>query len=113
MEGTQYVTIQGNRFVELGSNAIVINKYNLGASVDANEFVWLGDSGVVVLGETDGIDGISNIQQPNMTSVTRNLFHETGIYIKQSSPIVQFLSRSSRFINNAIFNIPRAGMPLL
>jgi len=62
------------------------------------------------MGQTDGIDGVSNIQQPNMTSVTRNLFHETGIYIKQSAPMVQFLSRSSRFIGNIVFNAPRAGL---
>ena len=109
-EGTESLLLHGNRFLELSGNAVVIRSWNLAASIDANEFAWLGDSGVVLLGQSSGIDGISNHQQPTLTAITRNLFHEGGAYIKQSAPIVQFLSRSTRIIHNVIFNIPRAGI---
>ena len=110
MTGTQHIRLTGNTFTQLGSNAVVLQGYNVGVSIDASEFSWLADSGVVLLGESDGVDGVSNVNQPTNTSITRCLFRATGMYIKQSSPVVQFLSRSSRVVHNLMFNVPRAGV---
>jgi hypothetical protein len=38
------------------------------------------------------------------------LIHETGIYVKQSAPLLISVSRSVSVIGNLIFNIPRAGI---
>ncbi len=56
------------------------------------------------------MDGFSVASQPANTLIQSNLFHETGIYIKQSSPVLITLSRSVSVIGNLMFNMPRAAI---
>ena len=106
---TEDVTVHSSLFNQLGSNAVAISAYNLRSRVVHNEFAWLGDSGVVLLGRTDGIDGLRN-DQPTLALVQANLFHETGIYVKQASPVLISLSRSATVDGNLMFNVPRAAI---
>jgi hypothetical protein len=48
--------------------------------------------------------------QPANTLIQSNLIHETGIYIKQSSPVLIAVSRSVSVIGNLMFNMPRAAI---
>ena len=75
-----------------------------------NEFVWIGDSGIVLVGTTNGIDGFSVASQPANTLIQSNIFHETGIYVKQSALLLVTVSRSVSVIGNLMFNMPRAGI---
>jgi hypothetical protein len=84
--------------------------YNDATTISLNEFAWLGDSGIVLVGTTHGIDGFSVASQPANTLIQSNLFHETGIYIKQSSPVLITVSRSITVMGNLMFNMPRAGI---
>ena len=104
------VSVEGCLFTQLGGIGVLVSDWAQQVTVDSNEFAWLGDSGVALLGSSSGIDGVSNVQQPNGTTVSRNLLRETGIYVKQSSPVFQALSRSSRIVGNAMFNMPRAAV---
>ena len=106
---TEDVTVQSSLFTQLGSNAVAVSSYNLRTRIALNEFAWLGDSGVVLLGRTDGIDGLRN-DQPTLALIQANLFRETGIYVKQSSPVLISLSRSATVDSNLMFNVPRAGI---
>ena len=112
IEGTRFTSLTQNTFTQLGGNAVVVSDYNEGASVMWNEFVWLGESAVVLLGSVDGIDGVSNTDRPLFTNVIGNLMHELGVYIKQTAGVVQFLSSQSYIAQNVIFNVPRAGVNL-
>jgi outer membrane protein assembly factor BamB len=78
--------------------------------ITSNEFVWLGDSGIVLVGTTNGIDGFSVKSQPANTLIQSNVFHELGIYVKQSAPLLISVSRSVSVTGNLIFNVPRAGV---
>ena len=104
------VSVVGCLFTQLGGIAVLVSDWSQRVTIDSNEFSWLGDSGVALIGSSSGIDGVTNVLQPNGTTVSRNLLRETGIYVKQSAPIFQALSRSSRFLSNAMFNVPRAAV---
>lgn len=110
LTNTRNITITQNLFTQLGSNGLALIDYNDVTTISLNEFVWLGDSGIILVGTTNGIDGFSVASQPANTFIQSNLFHETGIYIKQSSPIFFTVSRSVSVVGNLMFNMPRAGI---
>jgi hypothetical protein len=89
---------------------VALIDYNNATSITLNEFVWLADSGIILVGSTNGMDGFSVASQPANTLIQSNLFHETGIYVKQSSPVLIAVSRSVSVIGNLMFNIPRAAI---
>jgi hypothetical protein len=107
---SRYVTIIDNLFTQLGSNGVALIDHNTDTSIVENEFVWLADSAIILVGSTDGIDGFSVNSQPTNTLIRSNLIHETGIYVKQSSPVFIAVSRSVFVIDNLMFNVPRAGI---
>jgi hypothetical protein len=107
---TKNITIAHNLFTQLGSNGITLIDYNDATSIISNEFVCLADSGIVLVGSTDGIDGFSMPSQPVNTLIQSNIIHEIGIYVKQSVPLLISVSRIVSAIGNLMFNIPRAGI---
>lgn len=65
----------------MGGSAIIVSDWNENVVVVNNEFSWLGESGVVVVGSADGLDGISNMNQPNGTIIAGSLFREVGMFV--------------------------------
>jgi hypothetical protein len=110
LTNTKNVTITHNLLTQLGSNGVAVIDYNEATTITLNEFVWLGDSAIVLVGTTDGIDGFTVASQPANTLIQSNLIHEIGIYVKQSAPVLIAVSRSVSVVGNLIFNIPRAGI---
>ncbi|CAF3852495.1 unnamed protein product [Rotaria sp. Silwood1] len=110
LTNTRNITITRNLFMEPGSNGVALIDYNDAISITLNEFVWLANSAIILVGSTNGIDGFSMASQPANTLIQSNLIHETGIYVKQSSPILISVSRSVSVIGNLMFNIPRAAI---
>ncbi|CAF1256144.1 unnamed protein product [Rotaria sp. Silwood1] len=110
LTNTRNITITRYLFMEPGSNGVALIDYNDAISITLNEFVWLANSAIILVGSTNGIDGFSMASQPANTLIQSNLIHETGIYVKQSSPILISVSRSVSVIGNLMFNIPRAAI---
>ncbi|CAF4130186.1 unnamed protein product, partial [Adineta steineri] len=110
LTNTKQISITHNIFTQLGSNGIALIDYNHLTSITLNEFVWLADSAIILVGSTNGIDGFSVASQPVNILIQSNLIHETGIYVKQSSPVLIAVSRSISVIGNLMFNIPRAAV---
>ncbi|CAF0888441.1 unnamed protein product [Rotaria sp. Silwood1] len=108
LTNTRNVTITRNLFTQLVCNGIAFIGYNDATSITLNEFVWLADSAIILVGSTNEIDGFSMTSQPVNTLIQSNLIHETGIYLKQSSPVLISVSRSVSVIGNRMFNMPRA-----
>ncbi|CAF1619649.1 unnamed protein product [Rotaria sp. Silwood1] len=104
LTNTRNITITRNLFMEPGSNGVALIDYNDATSITLNEFVWLADSAIILVGSTNGIDGFSVVSQPANTLIKSNLIHETGIYVKQSSSILISV------IGNLMFNIPRVAI---
>lgn len=101
--------VAGCTFSRLDGNAVVLNGFNRHASLDANEFAWLGESGIVSWGRVNGSDARDGLQ-PWGTQVTRNLCHEIGIYEKQTSCYFAALSGGANVSGNIFFNMPRAAV---
>ena len=110
LANTENITITNSLLTQLGGNGIAVIDYNQETTISLNEFSWLGDSGIILVGSTNGIDGFSVASQPADTIIQSNLFRETGIYIKQSSPVLVTVSRSVSVIGNLMFNMPRAAI---
>jgi hypothetical protein len=110
LRNTKNVTITHNMFTQLGSNGVAVIDYNDATAITLNEFVWLGDSAIILVGTTNGIDGFSVASQPANTLIKSNLIHEIGIYIKQSAAVLVAVSRSASIIGNLMFNVPRAAV---
>ena len=108
IEGGANITVRDCLFTQLATNAVAVSNWNLGVSIEDSEFAWLGDSGVIVLGSSALIDGVSNTDQPDLVTVRGCLFHETGAYVKQSAAVFVGLSRRVLLTGNAVFNVPRS-----
>ena len=67
-----------------------------------------GDSGIILLGSTVGVDG-SAPTYPNHNTVARCHLHEIGVYTKQTSCVGMQLSANSTFLDNVCYNGGRAG----
>ena len=110
LTNTINVTMTHNLLTEIGSNGVAVIDYNDATVITSNEFVWLADSAIILVGTTNGIDGFSVRSQPANTLIQSNIFHEIGVYVKQSSPVLIAVSRSVSVIGNVMFNMPRAGI---
>jgi hypothetical protein len=69
LTNTNNITITHNLLTQLGSNGVAVIDYNNATSITSNEFVWLADSGIVLVGTTNGIDGFSVASQPTNTLI--------------------------------------------
>jgi hypothetical protein len=110
LTNTKNITMTNNLLTQFGSIGVALSDYNDATSITSNELVWLADSGIILVGTTNGIDGYSVASQPVNTLIQPNLIHETGIYVKQSLPVLISVSRSVSVIGNLMFNMPRAAI---
>jgi hypothetical protein len=113
-EGTMFVTIDNSTFERIDGLSIFLSGFNRYALIQDSEFVWLGETAIALWGYTRGspIAGMgpdtTNGDQPRNTTITRNYFHELGIFQKQSSAVFQAESGLSIISNNVMLNGPRA-----
>jgi hypothetical protein len=123
-EGTERLNISQNELTHLDGVGISLNGYHRHATIERNDFSWIGDSAMAAWGDTSqclnqncskkvpykvGPDARGG-EQPRGTTVERNLVREIGLWQKQSSFWFQALSAESRIIDNVHFNGPRAGI---
>jgi hypothetical protein len=108
-EGTEGFQVVGCVFDSVGGNGLLISNYARNTSIAGNEFVWTGDSAIVVVGSTNLIDGTSG-NQPIGTQVIGNLVHELGIWGKQTAAYFQALTYETYLGYNVFFNGPRSGI---
>eukprot|EP01060_Flectonema_neradi_P033223 TRINITY_DN550_c0_g1_i1.p1 TRINITY_DN550_c0_g1~~TRINITY_DN550_c0_g1_i1.p1 ORF type:complete len:848 (+),score=215.29 TRINITY_DN550_c0_g1_i1:43-2586(+) len=109
IERTEHTTVRNCLFRRVDGNAVMISGYNRYATMDGNEFNWIGDSAMAAWGYTkehDGTDG----DQPRYTQIVNNVCHELGIFQLQSSCWFQAKTALSNVTNNLFYNGPRAGI---
>eukprot|EP01063_Lacrimia_lanifica_P013035 TRINITY_DN196_c0_g1_i2.p1 TRINITY_DN196_c0_g1~~TRINITY_DN196_c0_g1_i2.p1 ORF type:complete len:793 (+),score=349.08 TRINITY_DN196_c0_g1_i2:64-2442(+) len=117
LEGTEGVHVTDCHLTRLDGNAVMISKYNRNATVERNEFSWIGGSGVASWGFTnetganplEGFDGTDG-NHPRYNTIRGNLIREVGHYEKQTSFYVQAKTALTVLENNVFFNGPRAGI---
>ena len=104
----EQVSVRDCVFNQTGGNALMLSGGVTNSTVEANEFVHTGDSAVLLLGRTQGIDGTAPTY-PNHNRIAYNLMHEIGAYGKQTSCVFHSLAANSTVTGNVCFNGPRAG----
>jgi hypothetical protein len=103
------VTVTNCSFEQVGGNGLLLSNNVQRAQVTHNEFVKLGDSAVVSIGRSNGIDGTAETY-PQDNVVANNHMHEIGIYGKQTSCYFQALGKNTTLKDNVCYNGPRAGI---
>eukprot|EP00054_Salpingoeca_dolichothecata_P007214 m.41893 g.41893 ORF g.41893 m.41893 type:complete len:814 (+) comp16925_c0_seq2:2-2443(+) len=115
-EYTENLVIDSIKQTRIGGNGIMLSKYNLNATIQRSEFEWMGGSAIALWGYTDeisdgGIHGVDGTDGnfPRYTLVQLNLFHEIGVWEKQSSAVFSGKAAQSTLRWNVVFNLARAG----
>jgi hypothetical protein len=116
LEGVAGAAIEACSFSRLDNGGVFVGGYARGVSVTDSEFAWLGENGVVTLGDTAGApvegwgpDGSAGLQ-PRGTQVLRNFAHELGVVNKQSCFFFQAVSDNATLDGNVVFNGARHGV---
>eukprot|EP01043_Picozoa_sp_COSAG02_P076910 COSAG02_NODE_16578_length_1073_cov_1.312115_1_plen_83_part_00 len=78
IEGAEGSTITNCFFVRLGGNAIGLSGHAWRTTVSDSEFLKIGDSAIVSVGDFKLNDGVSSDAYPLDTMITKNHFHEIG-----------------------------------
>eukprot|EP01060_Flectonema_neradi_P016246 TRINITY_DN2283_c0_g1_i15.p1 TRINITY_DN2283_c0_g1~~TRINITY_DN2283_c0_g1_i15.p1 ORF type:complete len:827 (+),score=196.14 TRINITY_DN2283_c0_g1_i15:61-2541(+) len=108
IEDSHRINVTGCEFIETGGNAVILSNNVTFSHIESNEFYRTGDSGIVSLGMTNGINGMAATYPMNNT-IAFNHMHEYGVYGKQTSCYFQSLTANSTVFGNICYNGPRAG----
>eukprot|EP00041_Stephanoeca_diplocostata_P031274 m.971050 g.971050 ORF g.971050 m.971050 type:complete len:945 (+) comp23926_c0_seq7:45-2879(+) len=109
VEGAVNPVVQRCVFDAPGGNGLLLSNYVRGAVVAQNEFKYVGDTAVVLLGSTRLCDATGG-NQPRASLVHGNFIHEVGLYGKQGCGMFQSLAMETTYTHNIVFNGPRAGV---
>eukprot|EP01116_Phalansterium_solitarium_P015500 TRINITY_DN3430_c0_g1_i14.p1 TRINITY_DN3430_c0_g1~~TRINITY_DN3430_c0_g1_i14.p1 ORF type:complete len:713 (-),score=258.61 TRINITY_DN3430_c0_g1_i14:400-2538(-) len=117
LEGTEQARVSGCVFERIDGSAILVSAYNRNATIQYNEFYYIGESCIASWGNTEGGDirlpegyGLDGTQgnQPRFNQILYNWAHEIGIWEKQSSFYTQFKTMLNHVEGNVVYNGPRA-----
>ena len=103
------VEVSDSVFDQVGGNGVLLSNAVNQSLVAGNEFVNCGDSAVVSVGSSDGIDGTAQTY-PRGNVIKQNHMHEIGIFGKQTSCYFQALGQNNTLADNLCYNGPRAGI---
>ena len=103
------VTVHGCLFDQIGGNGVLVSNNVKHSSILFNEFVYVGDSAIVVTGSTNGILGVEETY-PDGNLFANNHIHEFGVYGKQTSCYFQSRGANNIVRDNLCYNGPRAGI---
>lgn len=116
VENSEHFSMSDCKMWRASGNGVMLSKYNQHARITHNEFAWMGGSAVAAWGWTDeisdgGVHGVDGTKGdfPRYTRVVNNLFHEIGVWEKQSSAFFQAKTAQSYLQGNLVFNLARAG----
>ena len=81
IEGGEDPVVRNVVFDSPGGNGLLLSGYIRDAVVEQNEFKWVGDSAIVLLGRTDPAQPCngSNGEQPRGTQIVGNFIREVPI----------------------------------
>lgn len=100
--------IEDCTFDSTGGNGLLVNGFARSTTVLNSEFYKTGDSGIVLLGYADRMDG-TNGRQPRGTNITGCLMVDVGVIGKQSAGFSQALAMDTTLHRNVVYNVPRSG----
>lgn len=109
VQNAENINIVNCTFNQTGGNGVIFSNHVQSSVIADSEFVYIGDSAIIFLGSTTGVDG-TGPTYPNQNTIARNHIHEVGIYGKQTSCFGQQLSANTTMVDSICYNGPRAGI---
>eukprot|EP00928_Gymnodinium_smaydae_P099579 TRINITY_DN9543_c0_g4_i1.p1 TRINITY_DN9543_c0_g4~~TRINITY_DN9543_c0_g4_i1.p1 ORF type:complete len:904 (-),score=125.31 TRINITY_DN9543_c0_g4_i1:128-2839(-) len=106
------VSIQNCTFRRLDGNAVMLAGRVRNTSISRCSFEWIGQNAAAAWGDTDSErpwDGRTGTQ-PRGTVIQDSVFHDVGLFQKQSSAWFQAKSAQTTIRNNIMYNLPRAAI---
>ena len=122
-------TVSNSHFIELGGNAVFVNKYNRNIRIQSNHFEQIGASAVAFVGSPkavrspsfqyyeytplDKLDrepGPKTDDYPAQCIVDDNLIHNIGRIEKQVAGVQISMAMDITISHNSIYNLPRSGI---
>ncbi|MCC4831799.1 PDZ domain-containing protein [Shewanella sp. 10N.7] len=123
------VVIKNNTLVDLGGNAIAINRYARNINIISNHISRIGAGAVNFVGDPSAVrspsftynefvdmdkldlaHGPKNDLYPSDSVVHDNLIHDIGLVEKQVAGVQLSMSKSITVSHNSIYRVPRAGI---
>jgi hypothetical protein len=106
-QDAENITVAGCTFSQTGGTALALSNHVAGSLIADCEFVRTGESGVIMLGSTQG-QNASQPTYPDRNEVARCHCHETGIFGKQTSCVASLLAANTTIHDTVAYNSPRA-----
>jgi hypothetical protein len=109
------VKLESCSWLQVNGNGVALHGLVHNATVMKGDFIKVGDSGVVSVGRLpkltpyDGVGTCSAFVPTNIT-ISHCHFGQTGVYGKQTSALFVALSKGIQFLDNALYDGPRAGV---
>ena len=110
IENSVNVSIRNCKFIQLGGNGIFLSGLTKNVRIEHNELAYIGDSAIATVGRIDMADGYTVDTYPHGTIIDGNHIHDIGLIGKQTSALFSALTCHTTFINNVLYNGPRAGI---
>mmetsp|Transcript_23494 Transcript_23494/g.34669 ORF Transcript_23494/g.34669 Transcript_23494/m.34669 type:complete len:913 (-) Transcript_23494:156-2894(-) len=111
--GASDIMLRYCRWVQVDGNAVALYGFVHNSSISDGDFIKLGDSGVVSVGYLDDdmpYSGINVSSVPTNITIARCHFGQVGVYGKQVSALFVALSKRITFVDNVLYDGPRAGI---
>lgn len=96
-------------FQRLDGNGVFIADRTRNVRIQRSVFEWLGESAIVLWGETRGYDGTTK-DFPIDTAIQGNIMRELGIFQKQSSAVAHNKAARTMIRDNIMYNMARAAV---
>jgi hypothetical protein len=108
------VTINGCTWLQVNGNGVALHGMVHDTTISGGDFLKIGDSGIVLVGRLTksrpyGESGAVATVPTNIT-IAQCHFGQTGVYGKQTSALFVALSKRIHFIDNVLYDGPRAGI---
>lgn len=129
LNNAEHIQVSDNVLVDLGGNAIAINRYARNIEISGNHISRIGAGAVNFVGDPSAVrspsftynefvdaekldleHGPKNKLYPSDSLVHDNLIHDIGLIEKQVAGVQLSMSKSITISHNSIYRVPRAGI---
>jgi hypothetical protein len=129
LEHAENINIKDNDFVNLGGNALAINRFANNINITGNHISQIGAGAINFIGDPSAVRspsftykefvkieemdlgfGPKNNLYPQNSVVENNLIHDIGQVEKQVAGVQLSMTKSITISHNSIYRVPRAGI---
>ncbi|KAG7356230.1 hypothetical protein IV203_000916 [Nitzschia inconspicua] len=107
------VILESCSWLHVNGNGVALHGMVHNSTISKGDFVKVGDSGIVSIGRLPKLipfNGVGVVSVPTNITISQCHFGQTGVYGKQTSALFVALSKNIHFLENALYDGPRAGI---